>query len=53
MKCPAPAEEQNTYRYRQPAGTLCVDVATKDGSIRGMQLYGGVRQSDVLQSEVE
>ena len=42
-----------TYRYRQPAGTLCVDVATKDGSIRGMQLYGGVRQSDVLQSEVE
>ena len=47
------AIQMYTYRYRQPAGTLCVDVATKDGSIRGMQLYGGVRQSDVLQSEVE
>lgn len=42
-----------TYRYRQPAGTLCINVYTKNGSISGLQLYGGVRQSDVLHSEVE
>ena len=42
-----------SYRFRQPAGTLCIDVKTGGGRILGLELYGGVRQSDVMTSQVE
>ncbi|MBQ9016389.1 MAG: hypothetical protein IJ109_09795 [Firmicutes bacterium] len=42
-----------SYRFRQPAGTLSSEVTADSGAITGLQLYGGVRQSDVMRTETE
>lgn len=41
------------YRFRQPAGTLCIDVTGEDGRITGLQLYGGVTLTEVRSAEAE
>lgn len=46
-------KESASYHFRQPAGTLHIDVTGRNGQIQTMQLYGGVGMSELKSLEIE